>query len=179
MKKNYKTTTTTTTFLKLAENREERLCVQCLLPGRPTTWLRWRGQWATCRHKASTRSGPRRWRWSRRQTAASRTSGWASSQSSPPSSPPAGLLRLLPQSLWTEQQNIWTSKTPIINYQPLEGDVLPRTRRPGLHPTAIEGHQWQWVQGWRESCTPAQTRNSWDPELMQKWPGTASCSSLY
>lgn len=82
-------------------------------------WLRWRGRWATCRRKASTRSGLRWWRWNQRQTAVSRTSGWASSQSSPPSSPPAAPLRLLPGSLLTEQQNILTSKTPTINYQSL------------------------------------------------------------
>lgn len=92
------------------------------------TWLRWRGQWATCRHKASTRSGPRWWRWNQRQTAVSRTSGSASSQSSPPSSPPAGPLRLLPQSLWTEQQNILTSKTPTSKYQPLKMVSYPEPR---------------------------------------------------
>lgn len=161
------------------QKTEERLWVQRFLPGRPMTWLRWRGQWATCRRRASTRSGPPRWRWNRRQTAASRTSGWASSQSSPPSSPPAGPRRLLPQSLWTEQQNIFHFQDTNCQPSTLGADVVPRTRRPGLHPTAIEGQQWQWVQGWRESCTPAQTRNSWDPELMQKWPGTASCCSLY
>lgn len=83
-------------------------------------WLRWRGQWAPCRRKASTRSGPRWWRWNQRQTAVSRTSGWASSRSSPPSSPPAAPRQLLPGSLSTEQQNILTSKMPTIKYQSLK-----------------------------------------------------------
>lgn len=64
-------------------------------------------------------------------------------------------------------------------YQIITAAIIPQTRRPGCCPAAAEGH-WFWsVRGWQESCTPARTQSSWDPEQTQKSPGTSSCSSLY